>query len=618
MTESNPIDASTLLAETHFLRQLATRLVGPDDADDVAQDVLIAATSATAPDDVDRRWLGGVTRKIAAFRQRGESRRRRREALVARADEVASAADLVQRAEMQRMLADAVNALPAGLRDVVVLRFYEDLPPRDVAKRLGIPVNTVRSRTRRALEQLRTELDSKHGDRRAWVTALAPLVLPQTAALFSMTHAIRWTAAALVLVALSVGGWFAFDARPPALPSFERHGEVTSIFADSATESEPGTVRVEVPTGVTTPPGISGRVVDTDGDPVRDATVYLGSLGWYRAMKQHEPAKARARDARTDRDGRFMLPEPASVGLSFHSGLVELGEPLHDEYVAVEAETRWDVDAEPVIVMQRLLPVRLEVEVVDETGAPVSMFRVSAWNSWSSESDPNGYRSRMALREVRGTDGSFSADIRAVEGIPLRVSVDCPGHGNSTFGPRASIESHVLRQDFEVVRDAVLRVRFDVDLQLAERIAERTTSGRVIDAETKRPIPGVELLMRTDGWFETPKPVCRNQTRADGSFRIARPSDRISGKLRAEHPEYDPVELTADRDEIGDILLTRRGSFGCTVVDGDGTPIPGMPFLFRTLDGKVHERGRTDASGRIAFPGLVSARYWVYLLTDPM
>jgi hypothetical protein len=44
-----------------------------------------------------------------------------------------------------------------------------------VAARLAIPVETVRTRTRRALERLRADLDRRHGDRRAWVLVVSRL-----------------------------------------------------------------------------------------------------------------------------------------------------------------------------------------------------------------------------------------------------------------------------------------------------------------------------------------------------------------------------------------------------------------------------------------------------------
>jgi RNA polymerase sigma-70 factor (ECF subfamily) len=53
-----------------------------------------------------------------------------------------------------------VAKLPASARAVVVLRFQEDLEPREIAQVLDLPVNTVKSRLQRALIVLRGKLAS--------------------------------------------------------------------------------------------------------------------------------------------------------------------------------------------------------------------------------------------------------------------------------------------------------------------------------------------------------------------------------------------------------------------------------------------------------------------------
>jgi RNA polymerase sigma factor (sigma-70 family) len=54
---------------------------------------------------------------------------------------------------------EALGRLDPERRVVLVLRFYEQLRHREIAEVLGIPAATVRSRTRRALQDLRKELD---------------------------------------------------------------------------------------------------------------------------------------------------------------------------------------------------------------------------------------------------------------------------------------------------------------------------------------------------------------------------------------------------------------------------------------------------------------------------
>jgi len=59
-------------------------------------------------------------------------------------------------------IADAVAALGAGKRVVVVLHYWLDLPVEEIAGILGLPVGTVASRLSRALAELRTALEEEH------------------------------------------------------------------------------------------------------------------------------------------------------------------------------------------------------------------------------------------------------------------------------------------------------------------------------------------------------------------------------------------------------------------------------------------------------------------------
>jgi RNA polymerase sigma-70 factor (sigma-E family) len=61
-------------------------------------------------------------------------------------------------AEARLDLHQALRALPAGRRAVVILRYLEDLPEAQVADLLGCSVGTVRSQAHRGITQLRTAL----------------------------------------------------------------------------------------------------------------------------------------------------------------------------------------------------------------------------------------------------------------------------------------------------------------------------------------------------------------------------------------------------------------------------------------------------------------------------
>ena len=66
-----------------------------------------------------------------------------------------SAADVVSRRERSREVIEAVLSLPEPYLTTVLMRFYEGLPPREIAERTKTRVGTVHRRLQRALAVLR-------------------------------------------------------------------------------------------------------------------------------------------------------------------------------------------------------------------------------------------------------------------------------------------------------------------------------------------------------------------------------------------------------------------------------------------------------------------------------
>ena len=185
MPDSRTFDDAELLRQARFLRSLAKRLVSDEDAaDDLAQDVLVAAIERPPPETKGiRGWLSTVARKRASRFWRAHERRRRRERAAARSERLPSASEIAERTELLRLVGEAVAALPEAHRDVVHLRYYEELSPTEIAERSGTPLETIRSRLRRARELLRRRLDQAFdGDRRAWSLGLAVLAESPAAA----------------------------------------------------------------------------------------------------------------------------------------------------------------------------------------------------------------------------------------------------------------------------------------------------------------------------------------------------------------------------------------------------------------------------------------------------
>jgi RNA polymerase sigma-70 factor (ECF subfamily) len=149
-------------ADDRFVRSLARRLLrDPQAADDAVQDTWLAALAAgQGPgwiDGLSRGWLATVVRNFALQTLRGRQRRLLREQAVARGLAVDPEVPAFDPALLARVQA-AVEELPPDCRAVVRLRFFDDLMPVAIADRLGVPVETARTRLKRAVQRLQTAL----------------------------------------------------------------------------------------------------------------------------------------------------------------------------------------------------------------------------------------------------------------------------------------------------------------------------------------------------------------------------------------------------------------------------------------------------------------------------
>ena len=59
------------------------------------------------------------------------------------------------------LVADLLGALPAAERELLRLRFYEELTQTEIAARTGLPLGTVKTRMVRALTRLRELMDEE-------------------------------------------------------------------------------------------------------------------------------------------------------------------------------------------------------------------------------------------------------------------------------------------------------------------------------------------------------------------------------------------------------------------------------------------------------------------------
>src|SRR5262245_53187352 len=142
--------ASVLAGDRGWIRALPRRLVADAHlAEDLVQDASLAALSRPEASAVGRSWIATVLRR-ALFERRGQGASRgARERATARPEALPSTLDMVERAEAQRDLVQAVLELDEPYRTTILWRFFEELPPRTIARRARVPVATVHSRIAR-------------------------------------------------------------------------------------------------------------------------------------------------------------------------------------------------------------------------------------------------------------------------------------------------------------------------------------------------------------------------------------------------------------------------------------------------------------------------------------
>lgn len=138
------------------MRALLRRFVAdPNAVDDLAQETWLAVLRQAASGGfLGRAWLSTVARNFALQTLRGDQRRLLRETRAAQ-DVDCGADDEVRCDEpMRSRVLAAVEALDDRYREVVRLRYFEDLLPCEIAERMRLPVETVRTRLKRGLAQV--------------------------------------------------------------------------------------------------------------------------------------------------------------------------------------------------------------------------------------------------------------------------------------------------------------------------------------------------------------------------------------------------------------------------------------------------------------------------------
>lgn len=432
------IAAKELLEHSEFVRNVARALSADEQGvEDLVQDTWVTVlTRGRADASRMQAWLAGVVRNLARQGHRGASRRRAREEAVARPERQPSTDSLVERMETHARVVAAVLELPPSAREVIVLRYFEDLPPRAIAERLSLPVETVRTREKRARQRLSETLVARHDSRGACFAALAALArtapppsgagapaleeLASSSARASAGATGTAGASPLIKVALAsaltavvgVGVWplvaaapepggngqgaeAAMLSSPAGSTSAEEIGAVAGAASSAASRSasqargrRPATERTPVPS-----PTDLGRLIVLSADG-RELRAENGQLD-LRPVIQGEPLLSHAPQRVDLRQGRFSV-----AGLP--AGLVQIeraradreGHPQPIVFDNAQVEL---VPGEPLIVTGRFLP-DVTLHVVDaDTGAPLERVHVLPDQGSGYEAHPGPHRNSSFL-----------------------------------------------------------------------------------------------------------------------------------------------------------------------------------------------------------------------------
>ena len=365
------------MSHISWVQNLARRLVtDTHQAEDLAQESVLAVLSARGKLRSPRRFLTRVTKNLVFLQLRRRERRERREGTAALSERTESTFEEFERQSTHTLVVEAVQGLPGHYRDVLLLRFFEDQTPTQIAAQLEVPVSTVKTRLARAQAQLRERLDRLcGGDGKSWLAGLAPLLVDRpvvkASAQAAGISAATWLAIGLMfgaVVLFVLGPWRSgtrtrIHVEPIAARTIEPAADRSSLASMA-----PASAGRRVPEGgVDTSAGpvrgkdlqpwirLRGRVLDHQNQAVPGVVVRM------RPYEGGGPTGERI--AMTDADGAF------SFERFWPGGTVEVAA---EEWINVlVGETgQGDPSSEMIVVVAPQHTVR--GRVLDEAGIPVA------------------------------------------------------------------------------------------------------------------------------------------------------------------------------------------------------------------------------------------------------
>ena len=145
--------------------RLARSIVGPDDAEDVAQDALLLAFKALPGIEEPRKfaaWLSAITRHRALRFSKSETAHMTRRVALDEAllEKIEALAKPLAEKERDEAMIEALDSLPSDYAMPLRLRFLDEMPLNRIAAFMGVPLSTVKWRIHHGKKLLRAKVES--------------------------------------------------------------------------------------------------------------------------------------------------------------------------------------------------------------------------------------------------------------------------------------------------------------------------------------------------------------------------------------------------------------------------------------------------------------------------
>lgn len=253
-----------------------------------------------------RGWLTVVVKNVARKMKRSDRNREKREKRTAREEALElPVAGKQDKDNLQGNILRAVEALDEPYRSTVRMRYFEELAPQEIAERTGAPLDTVYTRLRRGLNQLRAKLDKQYGDRSLWI-GIAIRLLPASevtgpaTALRPATHLRSYgsMAAGAAAAVILISGATLLIAVPSTAPETEETARTQTPVAEAFDESV-----------------AARRAIDETQNPVRPEILPAGeTLETKGEISQPLETTESIEGAKPGKDPNRRIPERATAG----------------------------------------------------------------------------------------------------------------------------------------------------------------------------------------------------------------------------------------------------------------------------------------------------------------